>query len=127
MSHVKKVRTEGEKKMGNELVRGIVAFASGGLLAFSVIVFVQYLIGLILRGKIYARLSKNSERYTVTAKKELYNQKMESFAYAVNGLSEAFFAMSQPKQKTSAEEVGILEQELTGKLCACCDSCAWNR
>jgi len=128
MSLVKKVRTEGETKMGNELVRGTVAFASGGLLAFSVIVFVQYLIGLILRGRIYARLSKNSERYTVSAKKELYNQKMESFAYAVNGLSDAFFAMSQPKQKTSAEEVGILEQELTGKLCACCDSCAlcWN-
>ena len=53
---------------------------------------------------------------------------MESFAYAVNGLSDAFLAMSQPKEKMATEEVSVLEQELTGKLCASCDGCAicWN-
>lgn len=114
--------------MGREMMRGMVAFASGGLLVFAIIVFVQYLLGLILRGRIYARLNKKGEGNRVISKKEIYNQKLESFAYAVNGLSEAFFAMSQPKQKIPAEEVGILEQELTGKMCACCDSCAicWN-
>lgn len=56
------------------------------------------------------------------------NQRMESLASAVNGLSDAFMAMSQPKEKLITDEVSALEQELTGKLCACCDGCAicWN-
>ena len=55
-------------------------------------------------------------------------ERMESLAYAVNGLSDAFLAMSHPKEKLITEEVGILEQELTGKLCGACDGCAicWN-
>ena len=55
-------------------------------------------------------------------------ERIESLAYAVNGLSDAFLAMSQPKEKLITEEVGALEQELTGKMCAACDGCAicWN-
>lgn len=55
-------------------------------------------------------------------------ERMESLAYAVNGLSDAFFAMSQPKEKLITEDVGVLEQEITGKLCASCDTCTlcWN-
>ncbi len=55
-------------------------------------------------------------------------ERMESFASAVGGLSDAFLAMSQPKEKLVTEEVGALEQELTGKLCASCQACAlcWN-
>ena len=55
-------------------------------------------------------------------------ERMESLAYAVNGLSDAFLSMSQPKEKLITEEVGVLEQELTGKLCGACDGCAicWN-
>ncbi len=114
--------------MGREMIRGIIAFACGGLLAFSFIVFIQYLVGLVLRARIYFRLDKRKETELVPFRREPQNQKMESFAYAVNGLSDAFFAMSQPKTKEIQEEVGILEQELTGKLCAGCDGCAvcWN-
>lgn len=55
-------------------------------------------------------------------------EKMESFAYAVNGLSDAFMAMSRPKEIPEMEEVSLLEQELTGRLCAGCDGCVvcWN-
>lgn len=55
-------------------------------------------------------------------------ERMESLAYAVNGLSDVFLSMSQPREKLITEEVGVLEQELTGKLCADCDTCAicWN-
>ena len=114
--------------MGREMIRGIIAFACGGLMAFSMIVLLQYLVGLLSRAHIYARLNKKNEGGVVVPRKEPQNQKMESFAYAVNGLSDAFLLMSQPKQKQIAEEVGILEQELTGKLCASCDGCAvcWN-
>ena len=114
--------------MGEEMIRGIIAFACGGLLAFSFIVIIQYLVGLASRAHIYFRLDKKKDMGMVALRQEPHNQKLESFAYAVNGLSDAFFAMSQPKPKQIREEVGILEQELTGKLCAGCDSCAvcWN-
>ncbi len=114
--------------MGREMIRGIIAFACGGLMAFALIVFIQYLVGLVSRTLIYFRLDKKNEGSLVVPRKEQHNQKMESFAYAVNGLSDAFLAMSQPKQKMVTEEVSILEQELTGKLCASCDGCAvcWN-
>ena len=114
--------------MSREVIRGMVAFVSGGLLVFSLIILIQYLVGLISRVMIYFRLDNRNETGKVLFKKEPHNQKMESFAYAVNGLSDAFFAMSQPKNKSVREEVGILEQELTGKMCAGCDGCAvcWN-
>ena len=115
--------------MDREIIRGIVAFVCGGMLVFAGIVFVQYLVEWILRGRIYAKLGKKEDENMMSPQKEVCTQKMESFAYAVNGLSDAFFAMSQPKKTMPAEEVGMLEQELTGRLCACCDSCAmcWNQ
>ncbi len=66
--------------------------------------------------------------YTVPPVSVREVERMESLAYAVGGLSDAFLAMSQPKEKLITEEVGVLEQELTGKLCASCDGCAicWN-
>ncbi len=71
---------------------------------------------------------KQRSPMAVIQEKEQQTQRMESFAYAVNGLSDAFFAMSQPKEKVAMEEVSVLEQEVTGKLCASCDGCAicWN-
>lgn len=97
-------------------------------MAFALIVFIQYLVGLVSRAYIYFHLGRRPNGQVVSTRKEPHNHKMESFAYAVNGLSDAFLAMSQPKQKMEIEEVGILEQELTGKLCASCDGCAvcWN-
>ena len=64
----------------------------------------------------------------VLQEKEHQIQRMESFAFAVNGLSDAFFSMSQPKEKVPMDAVSTLEQEVTGKLCASCDGCAicWN-
>ena len=55
-------------------------------------------------------------------------ERVESLAYAVNGLSDAFMTMSRPKDKLITEEVSILEQELTGKMCSSCDACVlcWN-
>ena len=110
------------------MIRGIIAFACGGLMAFSFIVLVQYVVGLISRLIIFLRMDKEREGNYISWRREQHNQKMESFAYAVNGLSDAFLAMSQPKQKLLIEEVSVLEQELTGKLCASCDGCAicWN-
>ena len=89
--------------MGREMIRGIVACVSGGLMVFSLIVLVQFLVGIVSRARLYFQLNKKQEVKLVMPQREQQNQKMESFAYAVNGLSEAFFAMSQPKQKLAAE------------------------
>ena len=114
--------------MGKEMIRGMIAFASGGLLAFAGIIFLQYLLGVISRARIFWQLGERKQEGIPAQRREQQNQKMESFAYAVNGLSSAFMALSQPKQRLVTEEVGVLEQELTGKLCASCDGCAicWN-
>lgn len=108
--------------------RGIIAFASGGLLAFAVIVFLQYIVGQISKLIFYFRFKRKREGVVETTRLGQQYPRMESFAYAVNGLSDAFLAMSQPKEKMITEEVSLLEQEITGKLCASCDVCAvcWN-
>ena len=93
--------------MNREMIRGMIAFVCGGMLAFAFIVLIQYLLGLISRALIYFRMDKKKEADVVPFRKEPHNQKMESFAYAVNGLSDAFFAMSQPKVRTLREEVTI--------------------
>lgn len=99
-----------------------------GCIAFGLTIGIHLLAGIPVRLKYLTHYGKNTNEYTVTPIREQQTQKMESFAYAVNGLSDAFMAMSQPKEKMEAEEIGFLEQELTGKLCAGCDACAicWN-
>ena len=114
--------------MGTEWIRGMVAFVSGGLLAFAIIIFLQYLVGQVGKLVFYFRFKRKRDGVVDVPKGGQHYPRMESFAYAVNGLSDAFLAMSQPKEKMVTEEVSLLEQELTGKLCANCDVCAvcWN-
>ena len=114
--------------MGKEWISGMVAFASGGLLAFAIIVFLHYFVSQMLKLAYYLRFKRKKDGTVETLRIGQNNPRIESFAYAVNGLSDAFFAMSQPKEKRITEEVSLLEQELTGKLCASCDGCAicWN-
>ena len=99
-----------------------------GCIVFGVTMFLHALFRIPFQLEYAARLEQASEGRVIGIKKEQQLQKMESFAYAVNGLSDAFMTLSQPKEKHVTEEVSILEQELTGKLCASCDGCAicWN-
>ena len=114
--------------MEKEMIMEMVAFASGGLIVFSAIILIQYVTTLLSQVWIGYRMKHKGSGQVVVLRKEKYDQRMESFTYAVNGLSDAFMAMSQPKEKLITEEVSILEQELTGRLCAACDGCAicWN-
>lgn len=99
-----------------------------GAMAFGLTICIHYLFGLASRVEFSLDFGGRERCNQTVAQKEPQNIRMESFAYAVNGLSDAFFAMSQPKEKLATEEVSLLEQELTGKLCASCDGCAicWN-
>lgn len=56
------------------------------------------------------------------------DRKMEALMSAVDGLSEVFTSLGNPREQSRIEDVGFLEQEIAGKLCASCDGCAvcWN-
>lgn len=50
--------------------------------------------------------------------------RIHAFAEAVDELSVAFAAMGSRSQMTGYESVAVLEQEITGKLCAACEGCS---
>ena len=99
-----------------------------GIMVFGITLWMQWLIKLPYQWLYRFKEETKTKPLSILQEKEPQTQRMESFAYAVNGLSDAFFAMSQPKEKVAMEEVSVLEQEVTGKLCASCDGCAicWN-
>ncbi|MCI5856743.1 MAG: SpoIIE family protein phosphatase [Agathobacter sp.] len=72
------------------------------------------------------RLHRQEERSPAPQERKM--ERVAAFATAVDGLSSAFTSMHRIKEKSVAEDVGALEQEITGKLCAACDGCAvcWN-
>ena len=99
-----------------------------GVFVFGLTLALRYIYALPFQLAYQIRLRREEKKCQVTALKENQSRQMESFAYAVNGLSDAFFAMSQPKEKLVTEEVSALEQEVTGRMCANCDACVvcWN-
>ena len=101
---------------------------SEGLLVVGISLCMHYLTRIPFLVNYMLEMQPNHYKYVPSLLKENQTHRMESFAYAVNGLSDAFLMLSQPKEKLPMEEVSVLEQELTGRLCASCDGCAicWN-
>lgn len=99
-----------------------------GIMVFGMTICLQWIVKIPYEWLYQLQEERNQTPLAMLPDKELHTQRMESFAYAVNGLSDAFFAMSRPKEKAELEDVSVLEQEVTGKLCAGCDGCAicWN-
>ncbi len=99
-----------------------------GVMVFGFTLCIHFLFRFPFRMEYIWDLAMRKSPLRVVPARGLQTERMESFAYAITGLSDAFMAMSQPKEKMAHEEVSILEQELTGKLCASCDGCAicWN-
>lgn len=56
-------------------------------------------------------------------------ERLRGYAESFEGLSKVFLHMSQRKEGYSREEYGRFQNELTGKLCLNCDSCAvcWEK
>ena len=107
----------------NELLMGICE----GVLVVGLAMCMHFVAGVPYRFR-YRRERMETEDYTVAPLQGRHMEKIESLASAVNGLSDVFLAMSQPKEKLVTDDVSVLEQELTGKMCASCDGCAicWN-
>lgn len=53
-----------------------------------------------------------------------HGEKLESYAKSFNGLSKIFSQMNQYKSNFEPEEMGKMQQEITGKICMSCDQCA---
>ena len=102
--------------------------ACEGLMVFGLSLCMHYLARIPFLLNYILEMKQSNYKYVPSGLKENQTHRMESFSYAVNGLSDAFMMLSQPKEKHPMEEVSALEQELTGKLCASCDGCAicWN-
>ena len=101
---------------------------SEGISVVGLAVLLHYLSGIPFRYSFQAGMGQAGTVCQVAPVRGRQAEKMESLAYAVNGLSDAFLAMSQPKEKLVTDTVSALEQEITGKLCASCDGCVicWN-
>lgn len=56
-------------------------------------------------------------------------EKLLNYAESFQGLSQIFHTMSTKKNQYTADELGQIQNELTGKICASCESCAicWER
>ncbi len=114
--------------LGMEIEKMLWAGFFEGVMVFGLTLCIHYLFRIPFRVEYLWDMAMRKSPLRVVPVKGFQTERMESFAYAVNGLSDAFMAMSQPREKMANEEVSVLEQELTGKLCASCDSCAicWN-
>ncbi len=51
-------------------------------------------------------------------------ERLQSYAESFDGLSKMFSQMSRQKDGFEAEEVGKMQQEITGKVCISCSQCA---
>ena len=56
-------------------------------------------------------------------------ERLFQYAQSFQGLSEVFMNMSRKREQYTAEELGRIQNELTGRLCANCDACAvcWEK
>jgi len=106
----------------NELIAGLCE----GVLVCGLTVLLHYMLRMISElGK--TLLSGGNQEDAVLQEQIGYQEtqgRLSAFAEAVDGLSVAFAAMGSRSQMSGYESVAVLEQEITGKLCASCDGCA---
>ncbi|MGN0348925.1 MAG: SpoIIE family protein phosphatase [Roseburia sp.] len=51
-------------------------------------------------------------------------ERLRTYAESFQGLSQIFHSMSMQKNQCTPEDLGRIQNELTGRVCAMCDSCA---
>ena len=92
-----------------------------GIFIFAVVSFLGCrVLHMLLHGKEIMEIAKEEDR------KE---QRLLNYAESFNGLSEAFVKMSAGQEKASEEEIGQVQNEITGKICVSCDMCqvCWEK
>lgn len=84
----------------------------------------------ILLGRAMHLILHWQTEYRTEEKKERGNEdRLRGYAESFQGLSQIFYTMSTKKNTNYAGELGQIQNELTSKICANCDSCAicWER
>lgn len=91
-----------------------------GIFIFAVVSLGCRVLHMLLHGKEIMEIAKEEDR------KE---QRLLNYAESFNGLSEAFVKMSAGQEKASEEEIGQVQNEITGKICVSCDMCqvCWEK
>lgn len=97
---------------------GIPAVFLEGILIFGAVILLNRGIHFLMEWK---RNEKTQEEDSVDRGKE---ERLSNYAESFQGLSQIFLNMSKKKEQYTAEELGNMQNELTGRLCANCDSCA---
>lgn len=99
----------------------IIAVFLEGAFIFGAVILLNRLFHTLLTWK---RMSVSEERVEYGKEERLLN-----YAESFQGLSQIFHTMSTKRNAYTADELGQIQNELTGKVCASCDSCAvcWER
>lgn len=94
-----------------------------GIFIFGAVILLNRLLHYIMEWQI---TQDEPSSYTPDHGKE---ERLSNYAESFEGLSQVFLNMSRKKEQYTSEELGKIQNELTGRLCANCDSCAicWER
>lgn len=108
----------------NELITGI----SEGVIVMGLTVLLHYALTILMELQI-SFVGRKEEDFFDGEEPAGGDGRMLAFASAVDGLSLAFANMGRETESSFAENMSVLEREITGKLCASCDGCAvcWNQ
>lgn len=89
------------------------------MFVFTLVLVAAPVINAYLEGK---GLPRTDKRKVVQAPEN--GERLQSYAESFNGLSRLFSQMSRHKESFEVEEMGKMQQEITGKICISCDQCA---
>lgn len=87
-----------------------------GVFIYGVVILGSRLIHMILHGREILEIAKEREE-------GCKEQRLLTYAESFNGLSQAFAKMSRTKERFSDEELGQVQNEITGKICTSCNMC----
>lgn len=92
-----------------------------GVFICGAVILLNRAMHLILNWKFDCRIEEKRERGN--------EDRLRGYAESFQGLSQIFYTMSAKKNTYDTGELGQIQNELTGKICANCDSCAlcWER
>ena len=94
-----------------------------GILIFGTVILLNRMIHMFMEIRPAEKQEKEERKNTER------EEKLAGYAESFEGLSRVFSDMSRRKADFTAEELGNIQNELTGKICMDCESCAvcWER
>lgn len=92
-----------------------------GVFVFGAVVLLNRLLHIVVNWEAKGQTEEKTERGN--------EERLLNYAESFQGLSQIFHTMSTKRSSYTADELGQIQNELTGKICASCESCAicWER